>query len=213
MRQTINLPMRDISHARFLEKARHILNSLQSQPNVQVAKAAPFVDGEKIEIPFWNDLDEAVNNYADAIERSLSRSLVSLEILKEVRLHLYQVIKTIKSYLETYYGTNASALLSTGFDVSKTPAPKVTPPAPEKLIVKATDIGEITLTTAPYSKGKGYQFEYCEENDMVWKVIVHSRSKLVLNQLKSKTTYHFRVAYIGTTDSRKYSSVVVSNVL
>lgn len=164
-------------------------------------------------IPFWNDLDNLVTEFANAIEKSHTRSLVDMEHLKQVRKQLLSLLKVIRNYLLTYYDDDVVALASTGFDLSKLPIPRGVPPAPDKLIVTAVAAGEMLLTTAPYAKGKGYQFEYCLEGDTIWQAIMYMRNKLTVRGLKSKETYQFRVAYVGSTTERKYSNIVTSNIL
>lgn len=211
--QVLILPSRDGANSKFLEKATHILNSLSPLPTAKLAVNEAFVEGDKIEIPFWDDLQTQINDYASAIENSLSRSKVSVEYLRQSRQKLHKLLKVIKSYIETYYDDDLVALQSTGFDLSKLPVPKGVPPAPEKLLVTAVAQGEVLLTTAPYAKGKGYQFEYCVEGDTIWQATMHMRNKLSVRGLKSKETYLFRVAYVGSTTERKYSNIVTSNVL
>jgi len=213
MGQVLILPSKAVANAKFLEKATHILNSLNGLPNASLAINKTFAEGDKIEIPFWNDLQDHVTDYATAIENSLSRSKVSIEYLKQSRINLHQLLKVIKSYIETYYGTNIVALASTGYDLSKIPTPKGTPPAPDKLLITATTVGEVLLTTTAYRKGKAYQFEYCLENDTTWQTVVSMRNKVTLRGLSSRQVYRFRVAYVGSTPERNYSYIITSSVL
>mgnify|MGYP003429601516 CR=1 FL=1 len=213
MNQSIVLPSRLIANARLLEKATHILNSLAGMPRAERVEVKEFTEGDKIEIPFWEELQDHVTDYGMAIENSLSRSKVAVEYLRQSRTNLHQLLKVIKSYIETYYGTNLVALASTGYDLSKIPTPKGTPPAPDKLLITATTAGEVLLTTTAYAKGKAYQFEYCLEDDTTWKTVVHTRNKLTLRGLNSRQVYKFRVAYVGSTPERNYSNIVSSSVL
>lgn len=213
MGQVLILPSKAVANARFLEKATHILNSLNGLPTASLAINKTFAEGDKIEIPFWDDLQDHVNDYATAIENSLSRSKVAVEYLKQSRTNLHQLLKVIKSYIETYYGNNLVALASTGFDLSKIPTPKGIPPAPDKLLITATAAGEVVLTTSAYRKGKAYQFEYCLEDGTTWQTVVSMRNKVTLRGLSSRQAYKFRVAYVGSTEQRNYSNIVSSSVL
>ncbi|MBA5793287.1 fibronectin type III domain-containing protein [Flavobacterium sp. xlx-214] len=208
MKQKIKLPSASLSHAKLLEKAVHILNSLQPQDTLQTSASPPYIKGEKIAIPFWGELQELIDAYDEAIENSLSRSLVSIELLKDSKLALLKLIGTTKLYIETYYNGNVAALASTGFDLTKIPLPYGELEKPSNFVLLNNNKGGIWVKFKKLPGAKSYIIEYRIKGSELWESISITKASHVFSQLKSCTIYEIRVAGVGAHPSRIFSDIL-----
>lgn len=206
--QTITLKVEGISGAKFLEKATNILNSLEGQPRIDFEAIKEYKEGEKIEIPFWDELNDLIATYSDALEKSFSKTKASVEQLKIARKQLKQLLSVIKYYLITYYGGNLVALSTTGYDLSKQSAPvgKLNKPKNFKLLYD--NKGGVEVSFARIPGAKSYMVEYKASTDAMWHSHPCTKVKCTLNSLETGKMYQVRVSGVGAHPILVYSDVL-----
>lgn len=200
---TLIIDFRMYNNVQLLEKSRLIRRNLTPRP--VAALAGP-------EVPFLDDLDNAMEAFRIAIDENIPSSEGSRTNVKMLREELIAILKKIKSYLDIYYIDDPVAMASSGFDIAKDPEP-----AKEREItgfkLQAISVGTIKLTLDAVPNAKMYFFEYRLENETNWYTVTQSSSRCVLNNLESGKRYYFRVSYAITTRSHFVSQELTSFVL
>lgn len=186
----------------LLDKANHIAASLQPQPSKVAA----------VEIPFYDDLLTAIADLQDCNERYKTNNTLSLE-REQLRKNVIDILNKIKAFLEAYYSNDGATLATTGYDLAKIPQPIPEPGVPIDFAIKATHVGTVDLKVKSMKGAKSYEFCYRANNTDQWISFTQSSAKCTLRGLTSGEKYDFKVAYVGKTPNKIYSTVLSTFIL
>lgn len=197
------IDFRKYSNVALLEKARLIRRNLSPVPTGVLTGP---------QVPFLDDLDTIMEEFRLAIDENIPSTSGTRAHVLVLREALIEMLKKIKSYLDVYYGDDAVAMSSSGFDIAKEREP-----AKEHEItgfkVQPLSIGVVRLLVDAIPNAKIYFFEYRQENDTNWQTVEQSSSRCTLTHLESGKRYFFRVGYALQKRSHFVSHELTSIVL
>ena len=201
----VRISFRDYKDAELEQKAQHIVQSLTGNaafPNPTPALA---------------DVQTAISKYAAALANAIDGSKQDTAIKKQSRDDLEGLLHDLALYVQLTGKDDAAVILSSGFDIAKTPTPVGVLPKPDGFSVNpSASKGSVDLYVNASNGAKSYQYEYTDSPVTptgVWHVITDTATAITVNNLQSGKEYAFRVAGIGSDPTRVYSDVVTSFVL
>lgn len=163
-------------------------------------------------VPALTVISTAITDYQGSMTAAASGDHTAIEIKNQKREELEGLLQQLGLYVESKSGDNAAILLSSGFKISKDPAPVGALPKPTDFKVMPSGKGEVKLAMHKIEGARIYQFEYKLTTATEWKINVHTKTKLLLTGLESGKEYNFRVVAVGASDVREYSDVINSFV-
>lgn len=208
MKQTINMPSKSMGNDAFLAKAKYILNSLDSKPATEYIPKVPYVDGQKIPIPFLDELKERIIEYEKAIlDDRLPTKVLSI-IIKLKKDKLYDILKKVRLYLIAFYNDNIMALSSTGYNLSKMPEPVGKLEKPENFRLLYDNRGGVVVKFKRIKGSKINVIEYRVAGSDTWLTTTNSKSTIVFRDLEQSVLYEMRVKGVGAHPIHVYSDVL-----
>ena len=129
---------------------------------------------------------------------------------------LTALLRTLANYVTLTAGVNRDTILSSGFDVRKTPESTSGLNQPVDFSAKRSEkSGEIVLKWRPVSNGRAYQIEYKTSDPALadsgpWTVaLTSSKSNCTVTNLMEGTKYFFRVMAVNGAITSAYSDVAL----
>lgn len=165
--------------------------------------------------PTLASLAAATLTYTTALSKAKDGSVVEKAIKKQAREILENLLNELALYVTQVSNADEAILLSSGFKISKQPAPVGPLPKPENFNVLPCGKGEIKLRIKAVYGASGYQWEYRQLTipAAAWVININTKSAITLTGLESGKEYEFRVVPFGASDIREYSDVIRSFVL
>ena len=187
------------------QKAQHILVSLTGNANFPNPT------------PALADFQTAITNYAAALEKAQDGTKQDTALKNQARDVLENLIAQLALYVQLNSKDDVPIMLSSGFDVSKPPAPVGILDKPQNLIVAPSAAkGSVDVSVNAVAHASGYQYEFTDAPltaTSVWAVITDTSTFHTISNLQSGKEYAFRVTAIGSDPTRVYSDVINSFVL
>ena len=195
---TLLVTFKRFSNINLLDKAKHILASLE--PNVGSTIA--------IEVSYYDELNQAIIDFEEAIEKAKNGSKIEIAKRNQIRINIIEALLQIKAFLELNYGSDYVALVSSGFDLQKERTPIGELPAPSNLLLTSTQEGCILVNIKAVKGAKTYMCEYGLINETATQIIVNSKSTFKITGLTSVAKYKVRAAAVGTGTTRNFTQYV-----
>ena len=187
------------------QKAQHILQSLTGNANFP----APT--------PTLADLQTAITAYSNALAKAMDGSKQDTVLKNQARVTLEELLHNLGMYVQMNSHNDPAIMLSSGFDVSKAPAPIGVLPKPDGFGVTVNESkGCMDVYLNAINGAKSYQYEFTDAPvtaTSVWHVQTDTGTYTTIANLQSGKEYAFRVAGVGSDPSRVYSDVITSFVL
>lgn len=191
------------SNIKLLDKAKHILASLSPQPTLAAA----------IEVPYYDDLQNATTAFEEAMEKAKNGDRIEIAKRNEIRINVIDYLLEIKAFLESKYGNDYVALMSSGYDIRKEPTPYGELLIPTNLQLSSPQEGCILVNISAVKGAKSYVCEYGLANETATQFAVNSKSTFKITGLLTAGIYRMRAAAVGTSATHNFTqfkTVVVS---
>ncbi|MBA5791758.1 hypothetical protein H1R17_11085 [Flavobacterium sp. xlx-214] len=191
------------SNIKLLDKAKHILASLE--PNVGLTLA--------IQVPYYDELNQVTIDFEEAMEKAKNGDRVEIAKRNQIRTTVIDALLQIKAFLELNYGSDYVTLVSSGYDLQKERTPIGELPTPANIQLTSTQERCIMVNIKAVKGAKMYVCEYGLANEEATQLIVNSKSTFKITDLPSASIFRVRAAAVGTGSSRnftQYKTVVVS---
>lgn len=162
------------------------------------------------------ELQTALQAFNAADEAALDGEKLNTAIKNQKRSELVALLVSLALYVQLTSNNDEVLLLSSGFDLKKSPAPIGVLPKPDGFKVQPGDSGTIKLSVKKINGAKMYLFQYTTAPAgaaSAWGDVISSRTNTVITGLRSGTEYAFRAAGMGSDPSLTYSDVISSFVL
>jgi len=192
--------------AELEQKAQAVLDALSNNPRFPEP------------LPGFDQLPETLERY----ERAVAAAQINegkLEVMRknEARRQLMGVLQTLAVNIMARGPQDLETLLSTGFDLAKSPTPVGVLAKPTNFRLKpGLQPGSVALDLDPVRGARAYLFQYTTAPvtaGSTWTSEVAPRSNTTIGGLASGQQYAFRVAGIGTNETRIFSDVLTTFVL
>ncbi len=164
-------------------------------------------------IPALTDVESILGEYRTSLAAAAGKDTHAVEVKKEKRRELEQVLRKLALYIEQQANGNRAILLSSGFDVWKTREPNGICPKPGRFKVENPAPGRVKMSVKPNKMARMYQFEYRLAGDTAWMVHDSSRSSVILEGFEAAKLYEFRAVLRGTNPARTYSDVITMYIV
>ena len=164
-------------------------------------------------VPALTVVSDAISSSQEALTQSATGDHTAVEIKDQQRQNLEEVLAELGLYVEMQSGGDAAVMMSSGFDISKTPSPVGPLPKPEGFKVTPKGKGEAKVELERIDGAKTYQFEYKQTTAAEWTLFMSTKTRILLTELESGKEYQFRVVPIGASDVREYSDIISSFIL
>jgi hypothetical protein len=185
----------------FLTFSKSVLQKMTDNPNFPTPQPTLVVVGGAID-----DYDTALANAVDGNKQDT-------EIKNQKRAALDSILKQLASYVELVADDDEAVLLSSGFELIKTPEPAGPLGPAQNFRVEAVDKGQLKLSCDANKLAKIYKMGYRKAGETEWQEIDSTASRYLLTGLESGKEYICRVLLVGTSLIRTYSDEVNCFVL
>ncbi len=163
-------------------------------------------------VPSLETLENALTAYIAATTEAAFRDTRAIEVRKEKRTALEEVIYELSKYVDTVAKGNRGIVLAAGFIPAKTNANRYgVAPKPQNIHAASGRVGSgrIKLRVPAWAGAHMYQFEFRKKDpDTSWQLLISSKSTCAIEGLDVFQEYEFRVAYRGADPTIVYSDVV-----
>ena len=122
-------------------------------------------------------------------------------------------IRLLARYIDQIAKGDPALIMQAGFEPTMPPQPVGPMPKPEHIKLINQAAGRVRASTNAVRGVKSYNFKYREQGTETWNIVHSAKSWIIVDGLKSKTTYEFKVAYIGTDPTITYSDVYIVNTI
>jgi hypothetical protein len=163
--------------------------------------------------PDMTVVDAAISDYDTALANSKDGNKEDRKIKNKKRSALASVLKALASYVELVANDDEAVLVSSGFELIKTPTPAGPLGPAQNFRVEAGDKGQLKLSCDANKLAKVYKMEYRQVGETGWEEIDSTSSRYLLTGLESGKEYVCRVLLVGTSPIRTYSDVATCFVL
>ena len=167
--------------------------------------------------PALSEISDATSAFSAALAVAKTGGTYETAVKKEKRNILTSLLRQEGAYVQITSGGNEAKILSTGFSVNKKASPVGQLNAPESLKITAgANEGSLQLTWKVVKHASAYIIAYTETpatDTSVWIYKTITKRKFLVDELTSGKQYAFKVAGIGSDESRIWSSVINSYVL
>lgn len=147
----------------------------------------------------------AITDYDTALANAVDGNKEDTKIKNQKRAALDSILKQLASYVELVADDDEAILLSSGFELVKTPAPAGPLGPAQNFRVEALDKGQLKLSCDANKLARVYKMEYRQAGETAWTEVDSTSSRLLLTSLESGKEYICRVLLVGTSRVRTYS--------
>jgi hypothetical protein len=144
----------------------------------------------------------AITDYETALANAADGGKTETALKNQKRAALDAVLKQLASYVELVADDDEAKLLSSGFDLSKTPTPAGPLGAAQNFRVEAGDKGQLKLVCDANKQTRVYKMGYKQVGETAWTEVDSTSSRLLLTDLESGKEYVCRVLLVGTSPVR-----------
>lgn len=164
-------------------------------------------------VPALTVLSDAISSYQEAMSNAAKGDHTAVSIKDEQRTELESILRALGLYVEIQSGGETSVMLSSGFKISKTPAPVGPLPKPTGFKITQTGKGEVRMELDKVNGASAYQFEFRQATETQWSLRMSTKTRVTQTELESGKEYIFRVVPIGASNIREYSDEISSFVI
>ena len=177
-----------------------------------VIKAMTNNDNFTTPQPPLADLSAALADFIDAVAAAKKGGDEQQTLKEAAKAILAGLLDKEASYVELVADDDVAKLQSSGFELTKVPAP-VGPLGPAKNFqMEAAGKGMLEFSVEKNSNAKGYQFEYRKVDETIWTIEVSTARKLVVQDLERGGEYVGRVLQFGASKIREYTQQLTAFV-
>lgn len=167
--------------------------------------------------PTIEEVQTAHDDFVTALDKAEKGTKVDTLNKNNARWALEDYMNKLGTFVQLNCEDDEARVLSTGFEVSKKPAPIGQLPKPTNLAVSVgANRGSIEVSINSIKGARAYQYEYTRlpvTADSVWIDVINTKSFVLIDGLESGKEYTFRVAGIGSDPSRIWSEQINSFIL
>lgn len=162
-------------------------------------------------VPTLAEIETASANFTSALVAAGTGNrsdIANKNAMRETAVGLYSRLCT---YVNFTANGNATLLLTTGFDVSKTPEPKVITKPENLKVLNGTVAGSLLVSVKRVPGAYSYVHQYTTDATLApdsWVSTAGTTAKLLLTNLTAGTMYYCRVAAVGSNEQIVYSDTV-----
>jgi hypothetical protein len=180
--------------------------------NVTVSMAAA-VDIFPNPVPSLANINIMLGNFADVIQSAASRDKVQVELKKQIRFNLSQMLSQLADQVNATT-TDPALLIRSGFDLNKLPTP-VELEAPTRLVLTdGPNSGELILKFKSARGASSYLHQYTTDAllpEDSWVSIPSTVTTHTFKGLTGGVTYYVRAVSVGRKQ-QLIKSIVVNRV-
>jgi len=163
-------------------------------------------------VPALETLENALTAYIAATTEAAFRDTRAIELRKERRSELEDVIYELSKYVDTIAKGNRSIVLAAGFlptNASTGRYGRAPKPESPRATPDYVGSGRIQLKVPAWAGARMYQFEFRRKGaETPWQLLISSKSSCAVEGLDIFQEYEFRVAYRGADPAIVYSDTV-----
>ena len=149
--------------------------------------------------PSLADINTVLGNFADVIQSAASRDKVQVELKKQIRFNLSQMLSQLADYVNATT-TDPAQLIRSGYDLNKLPAP-VELEAPTRLVLTdGPNSGELILKFKNARGASSYLHQYTTDAllpEDSWVSIPSTVTTHTFKGLIKGVTYYVRAVSVG----------------
>ena len=154
-------------------------------------------------------VESAIDELEKAYTASLNKDKAQKALMRTKQKVLLALIIKLGDYVQSISQGDENIILSSGFEVRKTPAPVAVPQAPVKVLVKAATIdGQLEVSCKSVNTAKSYVFEWCLD-PINFKELkgggIATKPRYKALNLEPGTKYWFRVMAINAAGNSGWS--------
>ena len=198
--QRVKIGFKTYKDAELFQKTEHILQSMTG--NANFATPSPTLIAVKI----------ANDKYSLALGKVVDGTKQDTFLKNQARADLEDLLQNLGMYVQINSTGDETMMLSSGFDLSKTPAPVGVLPKPDAFTVEMNvSKGCIDLSLNAIPGARSYQYEYTEAPataTSIWRVVSSTATFVTITGLVSAKEYSFRVTGVGSDPTRVYSDEI-----
>lgn len=181
------------SDSKFLTFSKSVQAKMTDNPNFPTPQPDMTVVGA------------VITAYDTALANAKDGNTEDTKIKNQKRAALDSVLKQLASYVELVANDDEAVLVSSGFELMKTPAPAGPLGPAENFRVEAGDKGQLKLSCDANKLARMYKMEYRQVGETELNEIDSTASRYLLTGLESGKEYICRVLLVGTSPVRTYS--------
>jgi len=197
----VALNIRNLSDEALIVKVQSVVNTMTNNPNFP----AP--------LPELDALTTAATVYQDALAGQQPGFKEDTFRKNEARAELEHAFRMLGTLVEVKCNNDLATLLSSGFDVRKTPVPYGRLEKPGALQIELTSKpGSVKLTTAKVAGASSYFFQYAlvpVTDESQWRTVGSTARTRIIDNLEVGKPYTFRVCGVGADPTMVYSDEVI----
>lgn len=163
--------------------------------------------------PSLTDINTMLGNFADLIQAAASRDKVQVELKRQARFNLLQMLSQLADYVNATT-TDPALLIRSGFDLNKIPTP-VELEAPTRLVLlDGPNAGELILKFRKARGASSYLHQYTIDALLTedgWVSIPSTTTAYTFKGLTRGVTYYVRTVAVGS-NQQLIKSIVVNRV-
>ncbi|HEV2831261.1 MAG TPA: hypothetical protein VGW31_04710 [Hanamia sp.] len=164
-------------------------------------------------VPSLADINTMLGNFADLIQTAASRDKVQVELKKQARFNLLQMLSQLADYVNATT-TDPALLIRSGFNLNKIPTP-VELEAPTRLVLlDGPNAGELILKFRKARGASSYLHQYTIDALLTedgWVSIPSTTTAYTFKCLTRGVTYYVRTVAVGS-NQQLIKSIVVNRV-
>ncbi|HVT86139.1 MAG TPA: fibronectin type III domain-containing protein [Chitinophagaceae bacterium] len=161
-------------------------------------------------VPALTVLSDAISSFQEAMSNAATGDRTAVSIKDDQRIDMESILRSLGLYVQIQSGGDTSVMLSSGFKISKTPAPVGPLPKPTGFKITQTGKGEVRMELDKIDGASAYQFEFRQATETQWSLRMSTKTRVIQTELESGKEYIFRVLPIGASDIREYSDEISS---
>lgn len=162
-------------------------------------------------VPSLAVIEAASSNYSSALVAAGTGNRSDIANKNSIRETVIGLYNRLCTYVNFTADGNATMLLTTGFDVSKTSEPKIVTKPQNLRVQNGAAAGSLLLSVKRVQGAYSYLHEYTTDATLApdsWVSTAGTTSKLLINNLTSGVTYYCRVAAVGSNEQIMYSDTI-----
>lgn len=167
-------------------------------------------------IPTLAEIEAASDDYSSALVTAGTGNRSDIANKNAKRETVISLYNRLCTFVNLTANGNAALLLTTGFDVSKTPEPKVVTKPQNLKVMNGAAAGSLLVSVKRVPGAYSYVHQYTTDATLApdsWVSTTGTTAKLLLTNLAAGTMYYCRVAAVGGNEQIMYSDTVARMVI
>lgn len=167
-------------------------------------------------VPELAIVSTALESYSEALAAAASGNRADVAIKNTKRQELTLLLRSLATYVTYTAADDRSKLLTSGFDISKEPAPIIITKPENIQVTNGLNPGELQLSVRRVKGATSYMHEYILHENVAtdnWLTSTSTSAKYTFDNLQAGKQYICRVGAVGTKGQLVYSDQVSRIVL